>query len=247
MKDPYEKFAYDYDEFGDIGNYLGSEKAFFKQLFTENHVQTVLDCACGTGQHLYMLSELGYRVFGSDYSASMLHVAANNLKSNGMQIDLRQCDFRNLQKAFAESFDAIVCLTTALPHLHTDEDLVTALKSMKNSLKPNGILVLTQGTTHFTLTLAPVEVVVNREDFSRIFVKEHDDRFQTVRVLDLYHSKERMESNQYDIVYRIILDDGYRRLLNEAGFEDIQIYGDYDRRPYDKESRRLIVTARRTD
>lgn len=246
MKDTYEKFAYDYDEFGDIGNYLGSEKEFFEQLFAENHVQTVLDCACGTGQHLYMLSEMGYRVYGSDYSASMLDVAAKNLKEQGKQIDMRQCDFRYLQKAFTENFDAIVCLTTALPHLHSDEDLFTALKSMKNSLKPNGILVLTQGTTHFTLTLPSIEVVVNRDDFSRIFVKEHNGRFQTVRVLDLYHSKERLESNQYDIVYRIILDDDYRRLLDEAGFDDIHVYGDYDRTPYNKESRRLIVTARRS-
>ena len=43
MKDIYEKFAYDYDEFGNIEDYLGSEKTFFKQLFWENDVQTVLD------------------------------------------------------------------------------------------------------------------------------------------------------------------------------------------------------------
>ena len=28
MKDPYEKFAYDYDEFGPIDEYLGDEKTF---------------------------------------------------------------------------------------------------------------------------------------------------------------------------------------------------------------------------
>lgn len=244
MKDIYEKFAYDYDEFGSIEEYLGSEKEFFKRLFAENHVQAVLDCACGTGQHLYMLSELGLRVHGSDYSASMLDVAAKNLEKHGKQIPLRSCDFRYLQQSFTEKFNAIVCLTTALPHLHTDEDLVTALKSMKNRLTANGILVLTQGTTHFTLSMPPIEVVINRADFSRIFVKEQDARFQTIHVLDLYHSKERLENNQYDIVYKIILDDDYRRLLTEAGFDDIQIYGGYDRSPYDKESRRLIVVAR---
>ena len=47
-KDMYEKFAYDYDEFGDIENYLGSEKTFFEKIFSENNVQRVLDCACGT-------------------------------------------------------------------------------------------------------------------------------------------------------------------------------------------------------
>lgn len=243
MKDLYEKFAYDYDEFGSIENYLGSERSFFQQLFTEYNVETVLDCACGTGQHQYMLSELGYRVHGSDFSASMLSVASKNLEKCGKNIPLRQCDFRYLERAFAEQFDAVVCLTTSLPHLHTDEDLVTALQSMKDRLRTNGLLVLTQGTTPYTLSLPPIEVVVNREDFSRIFVKKHDNPFQTIHVIDLYHSKERLESSQYDIVYKIILDDDYRRLLSEAGFGNIQIYGDYDRSPYSEESRRLIVVA----
>lgn len=244
MKDIYEKFADDYDEFGDIQDYLGSEETFFKQVFDENNVQTVLDCACGTGQHLYMLSKLGLRVFGSDYSSSMLSVASKNLEEHGEDIPLRQCDFRELEKAYTEKFDAVVCLTTSLPHMHTDEDLLAALRSMKERLKTNGLLILTQGTTHFTLSLPSIEVVINRDDFSRVFVKEQDNEFQTVHVLDLYHSKDRLENNQYDVVYKIILDDDYRKLLTKAGFDDIKIYGDYDRSPYDKESKRLIVVAK---
>ena len=53
-----------------------------------------------------------------------------------------------------------------------------------------------------------------------------------------------MESNQYDIVYKIILDEEYRSLLTNAGFNQIQIYGDYDRSPYDQKSKRLVVVAR---
>ncbi len=62
-------------------------------------------------------------------------------------------------------------------------------------------------------------------------MKAHDDRFQTIHIIDLYHSLQRMEENQYDIVYRILLDNDYRRLLSQAGFTDIKIYGDYDRNP----------------
>lgn len=243
LKDIYDNFAFDYDEFGSIEEYLGAEKSFFDNLFVKNNVKTVLDCACGTGQHLYMLSELGYQVSGSDYSDSMLQVAKKNLSEHNMIIPLHQCDFRYLEQAFDNSFDAIACLTTALPHLHTDKDLLTALCSMRSRLNRDGLLVLTQGTTHFTLTLPAIEVVINREDFSRIFIKEHDEQFQTIHVLDLYHNPQRMENNQYDIVYRILLDDDYRKLLSGAGFSNIQIYGDYDLSPYDKKSKRLIVIA----
>lgn len=243
MEDKYSVFAYDYDEFGEIDQYLGAERDFFKALFAEHEVSSVLDCACGTGQHLYMLSEMGLTVAGSDYSAAMLEVAEKNLSKRGKEIPLHQCDFRYLEEVFSAHFDAIVCLTTALPHLHTEADLVTALKSMKARLNQNGLLVLTTGTTHHNLSLPPIEVVVNREDFSRVFVKEQDEEFQTIHVLDLYHSPDRMENNQYDIVYKIILDEEYRLLLKKAGFKKVQIFGDYDQNPYDKESTRLIVVA----
>ena len=243
MKDLYEIFAYDYDEFGPIEEYLGDEKTFFNKIFSERGVKNVLDCACGTGQHLFMLEQSGYNVWGSDYSESMLEVARKNLQNRGCNIPLYQCDFRFLERKFDITFDAIVCLTNSLPHLHTDEDLLTALRSMKNRLNKNGLLVLTSGTTHFTLTLPSIEVVINRPDFSRIFVKEHDDRFQTIHVLDLFHSAQRLESNQYDIVYRILLDDDYKRLLSQAGFTSIQVYGDYSMNSYNKKSWRLIVVA----
>lgn len=48
---------------------------------------------------------------------------------------------------------------------------------------------------------------------------------------------------EYDVVYRILLDDDYRRLLSEAGFRSVSIYGDYDMSPYDEKSGRLIVVA----
>ena len=49
MKDTYEKFAKDYDEFG-LLDWSIDEKQFFENLFIENNVHIVLDCACGTGQ-----------------------------------------------------------------------------------------------------------------------------------------------------------------------------------------------------
>lgn len=243
MQDLYKDFAFDYDEFGPIEDYLGAEKDFLTGLFSKHRVQTVLDCACGTGQHLFMLARAGYRVSGSDYSESMLRVAGKNLAERGQTVPLRQCDFRYLERAFDDTFDAVVCLTSALPHLHTDEDLLLALRSMRGRLNESGLLVLTQGTTHHTLQLPAIEVVVNREDFSRVFVKEQDGRLQTIHVLDLFHSAGRTDSKQYDIVYRILLDADYRGLLAKAGFGGVHIYGDYDGAPYTKESRRLIVVA----
>lgn len=53
---------------------------------------------CETGQHLYLLSQLGYQVWGSDYSHSMLKIAEKNLHERGCDILLKQCDFRYLER-----------------------------------------------------------------------------------------------------------------------------------------------------
>ena len=71
------------------------------------------------------------RFGGSDYSQSKIKMAEKNLCGGGDEIPLKQCDFRYLEKEFDDRFDAIVCLTTSLPHLHTDEDLLLAIRSMK--------------------------------------------------------------------------------------------------------------------
>lgn len=61
--------------------------------------------------------------------------------------------------------------------------------------------------------------------------------------MDLFHSARRLERNQYDIVLRILLDEDYKKLLSQAGFTNIRIYGDYDMNDYNENSWRLIVIA----
>ena len=39
MRDLYERFAYDYDEFGPIEEYLGDEKTFLNKIFSEHGVR----------------------------------------------------------------------------------------------------------------------------------------------------------------------------------------------------------------
>ena len=53
------------------------------------------------------------------------------------------------------------------------------------------------------------------------------------------NERYRNESNQYDIIYKIILDDDYRALLLKSGFKNIQIYGDYDTSDYNEKRRWL--------
>src|SRR5665648_187850 len=245
FKDEYAGWAQSYDMFGAITDINEKEKDFFSNLFNRHKVRSAIDCACGTGPHLYLLSKLGIKVFGSDYSKAMLKVCNENLSSVGIEVITKQADFRYLEDAWSEKFDAVLCMTQSIAHLHTREDLITAFKSMRMRLNDSGILIMTQGTTHLTLQdRFRFDLVINNKDFTRVFVRDINDRFQTVNILDIYHSDNecKMETNSVHI--KIILDDEYRSLLYDSGFSKVDIYGGFDMSPYDKDnSWKLIVVA----
>lgn len=243
--DEYSDWAERYDQFGDIKEISEPEKTFLCTFFDQYKVKSVLDCACGTGPHLYLLSKLGLNVCGSDYSESMLKVCRENLSKAGIEVITKQADFRYLENAWSEKFDAILCMTQSIAHLHTHEDLIKAFKSMHKRLSDHGILIMTQGTTHLTLQdRFRFDLVVNNKDFSRVFSRDIGDGFQTVNILDIYHSDNLNEMKVHNVHIKIILDDEYRMLLSEAGFSKVYIYGGFDLSDYDQEtSWKLIVVA----
>lgn len=245
-QDEYSDWAQDYDLFGEIEHENVPERDFLDGILKENGVKTVLDCACGTGQHLIMLSKLGYQMHGSDYSDAMLKACQKNLSAANLKTPLKQCDYRKLEDQWTQKFDAVLCLTQAINHMLTKEDLVLALTSMRNRLNENGVLILTQGTTQRTLQdkfrFSPV---VNNKDFSRILIRDVDGEEQTIHVLDLFHSDGKNAMERHEIRIKIILDEEFNMLLKEAGFSKVEIFGGYDRQPYDKEtSWKLIIVAK---
>ena len=81
--DSYAEWAADYDLFGEIDTLNVEERAFLDKTLAACGATTVLDCACGTGQHLVMLSGLGYEVYGSDFSEEMLAVCRATCRAGG--------------------------------------------------------------------------------------------------------------------------------------------------------------------
>lgn len=245
--DPYKEFAETYDlfqaEFGKFDDATIEE--FYKDLFKEHHVHRVLDCACGTGKYIPLLYRLGCKVVGSDISEAMLAKAKQNLTSCGITAALTRADFRDLGKHFSEQFDAVVCLSTSLPHLPDEEQVLEMLKNTRRVLRTDGLLVLSQGFTDKMIRERPSFVpAINKPDFSRIFAMEYGEKTLTFNVLDLTHTKDLQETKQYRFEYQILLGDSYQRLLAQAGYHDVSLYGDYCRTPYDKEtSEKLIIVA----
>jgi glycine/sarcosine N-methyltransferase len=247
--DTYKDFAARYDLFFEGPPEHESERReFFSRLFSLNKVNRVLDCACGTGHDLIMFNSLGCTVTGSDLSDSMLEEARENLSASNLSAPLIKADYRELPARFQSSFDAAVCLSTSICEMPDESETLKAFTSMHRVLRPGGILILTQGTSDKQWNEKPRFIpMVNTQDFSRVCVIDYFEKSARYNILDIYHSGEKTDFKVWSIMYTgILLRDDFERLLKQAGFEDVDFYGDFDFKPYSKEtSSRLIAIAKK--
>ena len=248
MADPYAGFAERYDLFhGEFGQQDPEQVRFFQQLFARHQVQTILDCACGTGQQLHIFQSLGYEVTGSDISPSMLAQARKNLISSGIKVPLHQVDYRELPQHFHAPFDAVTCLSSSILHMESDEQVLLAFRSMRAVLRQGGILVLTQGTTDRQWAEKPRFILAtDTGDFTRLFVIDYSGTGARYNIVDVNRGGGSAELQVWSVDYpHILLQDDQHRLLQSAGFAAAEFYGSYRFEPYDKEeSQRLIAVAR---
>ncbi|HET9590253.1 MAG TPA: class I SAM-dependent methyltransferase [Anaerolineales bacterium] len=242
--DPYEGLAERYNlSFGLFGEHDPQVVEFFRRLFAQNIVHTVLDCACGTGRHLPLFHSLGCEVTGSDVSESMLARARNKLAGIGLDISLFQVDFRNLPVHFQQSFDAVVCLA-AIGFMSSETEFLKAFECMGQVLRAGGILILTPLPTdrrwgerlRFILP-------TNTPHFSRLFAIDYLERKVRYNILDIFHADERRDLQIWSAELCPLLMDDQQRLLKIAGFSELDFLGAFDCAPYDKETSNSLITV----
>jgi ubiquinone/menaquinone biosynthesis C-methylase UbiE len=247
-QDPYADFAGRYDLFHESFEEQNRERVdFFRKVFADNEVESVLDCACGTGRDLALFHSLGVEAFGSDASESMLGIARENLSKRGIDIPLTGADYRELGKHHDRRFDAVACLSSSLLEMPDEQEALRALRSMYGVLDDGGILIISQGTTDKMWMEKPRFIpAVNRHDFSRVFVIDYKDKGARFNVLDLFHDQSRTDFKMWTREYRrILLRDDHEKLLAGTGFSHCDFYGSYEFSPYDKASSDLLICIAR--
>jgi len=141
----YDSMASQYDKlFLDWQATTREQAATLDRLFRENGFDTsagILDCACGIGTQAIGLAALGYSVTASDLSEKELAEAQARATDNRVNIRFERADFRALSQIFGETFDIVICMDNALPHMLSKSELETAIGSIIGQIADGGIFV----------------------------------------------------------------------------------------------------------
>ncbi len=210
-----------------------AEIPFFQKIFDEYDIETILDCACGTGWHVIKFSELGFEVTGCDVSNDMIKKALQNATSSGMDVNFLQVDFKHLTEAFDKKFDCVVCWGNSLNH-EPEDGIKKALATMFSVLNDNGCLIieirnlpkLKKEKTRFIPMHYHKEPNGDVKLF--IYVVDYHDDWATFNVISIIETdgKPKFEVNSSD--YNIVSAEKLKKLLTEVGFKDLQLYGDVE-------------------
>jgi len=115
---------YDYDR----------EFSFYHKWLKRYKAKSVLEIGCGTGRLLEKLHKAGYKVEGLDNSIHMLAIA-----SKRAPVILHQEDMRNIR--IRKKFDAALITGRSFTYMTTNEDVLSALRSVRDILKKGGVLI----------------------------------------------------------------------------------------------------------
>lgn len=192
----------------------------------------ILDLACGKGRHSLYLNQLGYDVTGADLSENSI-AAASEFANDKLHFKVH-----DMREPFEEKFDAVFNLFTSFGYFESDDDNLTTLKAIKESLTEYGFAVIDFMNVNYVINnLVPEEVkTVEGIDFHiKRYVKDNHI-FKEIDFEDKgqkFHFTEKVKA--------LTLDD-FEQMMEEAGIFLLDVFGDYKLRKFFKnDSERLIM------
>jgi SAM-dependent methyltransferase len=192
----------------------------------------VLDLACGKGRHAIYLNQLGYEVVGADLSENSI------MEANKNQNETLHFQVHDMRDTFEDKFDAIFNLFTSFGYFENDEDNLTTLKAMKESLTEYGFAVIDFMNVNQVITnLVPEEVkTVENIDFH---IKRYVSEGHIYKEIDFVDQGDKFHFTEK---VKALTLKNFEELMEEAGIYLLDIFGDYKLKKFHKtESERLIM------
>ena len=201
----------------------------------------LLDICCGIGRMGNELARRGFTVTGVDITEQYLQTAREDAAHEKLNVEYINIDAREFKKN--GHFDIAVNLYNSFGFFTDPKDDLLFVRNAYESLKPGGC---------FMIETVGKEIAVRDFTEGEWFERAGFTVLTKYEVLDswsimknkwiLIKDNKRVEKEFTQRLYSAV---ELRTLLLQAGFANIEIYGDWDEKPYDIEAVKLIVVGRK--
>jgi len=195
----------------------------------------ILDLACGSGRHSVFLYSQGFKVHGYDLSENSIRLA-NNYSKNGLRFSVQ-----DMRQPFPDTnFDFVFNLFTSFGYFEEKSENIQVLKNINNALKPKGGLVI----DYLNMGRVLANFDINQtKTVDGITFNIHREIVKNQLVKTIQFNANGRPYSFTEKVSAFGLPE-FLDMLDIAGFDLRQIFGDYKLGPYNKANAdRLIIVA----
>lgn len=231
--DSYQGFAATYDAWS---SGMTEDVAFYVELARETTREAdgpVVELAVGSGRvAVPVAAAAGRPVIGIDASQAMLTIARERADAAGVELDLRLGDMREL--ALDEPAALITCPFRALLHLPTWADRRRVFERVAASLRPGGRFA-------WNAFVFDPRIAV---EIDGVWREQGGIRHRNHYALGDSRVDVTLESGASISLWWLTRSE-WAGLIDVSGLELEALYGWFDRRPFDDESREFVYVARK--
>lgn len=221
-----------------------SQVRFLSTLLPYNGAR-VMDVGCSTGDLAFALAKFGFPTWAIDFDAEMIELAKNAKSEDSIFPIFEQLDMRQFDQHYPlDFFDTIICFGNTLVHLLNDQDIQQFLNAAHHALASEGSL---------TIQILNYNHILNNKisklppiDNDHITFERHYAFPELPGLID-FNTKLTVKSTGQVIENTIKLNpirqEKLHKLLEEAGFENINCFGNFDNGPLLPDSLPLIVSC----
>jgi ubiquinone/menaquinone biosynthesis C-methylase UbiE len=223
---------------------------FYVQL-AHDYGSPILELGAGTARVSVALAKAGHSVVGVELSEAMVvkgkeHVTRENLAK---QITLVQGDMRRLE--LAQTFPVVIAPFNTLMHAYTLQDQDATLATVKRHLEAGGVFAFDV----YAPNLSDLNVLRREAEWEHVG-GERAELFlcQTLdadsQVLESRYYLDTVRSDGLVIRQTSVLKQRYytrfelERMVKQAGFQQVQFFGGFDKRRYSAKEAVMVVVCR---
>jgi len=223
----------------------------------------VLELGCGTGRLLIPAAEAGCAITGLDQSGFMLDRCRRKLQALAPEVQKRATLVQADMTSFTLDRFFVLAIVPFRPlqHLVSVDEQLSLLACVHRHLAPGGKLAFDVFHPHLT-TLASDLNLDEVEDTAEVALEDGRRMRRTYRNVGKHRAEQ---TNDIGLIYYVTDAAGattrivqafpmryyfrfeLEHLLERAGFEIKEFFGDFDRSPFIDASPEMIVVAKRRD
>ena len=249
-RNPFDSFArlYDWEHdryLADIDVHLG---------FARRFGGPVVELACGTGRLLAPLAQAGFAVTGVDSSSAMLERARQRLARLGLAATLVEQRMESLH--LDERYRTIILGLDSFGLLVKRDDQLRALRAARAHATHDARLILDVANGNLRGSVEVPEELLHDmtlpdpetgRPITKFVLRRPKPAEQIDELMFFYDEQDErgyLRRSSVELKLRWFTRFELELLLETAGWQVDEVYGDYELSPYGPSSDRLIMTAR---